>query len=83
MSITEPLTNTLNPTTSSTLTIRIVKNFEYRTVKNLVLQHVNLETTTVGELKNIIREKNESEISFFNREAYEAYKLHPDVIKWD
>ncbi|CAG8562850.1 15587_t:CDS:2 [Acaulospora morrowiae] len=138
-SLTDALTNTLNPTTSSTLTIRVIKNFEYRTVKNLVLQHVNLESTTVGELKNIIRQKintisgfkpfrnvnydtlklytkahgaktqnliinieheewifgndedtliscgleNESEVSFFNREAYEAYKQHPDVIKWD
>ena len=50
------LTNTLNSTTSSTITIRTIKNFEYRTVKNLVLQHVNLETTTFKELKNLIRE---------------------------
>jgi len=50
------LTNTLNPTTSSTLTIRVIKNFEYRTVKNMVLQNVNLETTTVEQLKEIIRE---------------------------
>ena len=49
------LTNTLNPTTSSTITIRVIKNFEYRTVKNLVLQHTNLETTTVKELKELIR----------------------------
>jgi hypothetical protein len=52
----EPLTNTLNPTTSSTITIRIIKNFEYRTVKNLVLQHINLETTTFKELKELVRE---------------------------
>ncbi|RIA97315.1 hypothetical protein C1645_752580 [Glomus cerebriforme] len=135
----DALTNTLNSTTSSTITIRIIKNFEYRTVKNLVLQHVNLETTTFKELKDLVREKinstpglkpfrnvnydtlklytkahgaktqnlvinidddenlifpddatliscgieNETEISFFNREAYEVYKTHPDVIKWD
>ncbi|CAH1761432.1 7780_t:CDS:2 [Entrophospora sp. SA101] len=34
MSTNDPLTNKLNPTTSSTLTIRVIKNFEYRTVKN-------------------------------------------------
>ncbi|CAG8460704.1 158_t:CDS:2 [Scutellospora calospora] len=122
----------------ATITIRIIKNFEYRTVKNLVLRNINLETTTVGELKNIIREKinetsafkpfrnvnydtlklytkahgsktqnliinldnddwilndettliscnieNETELSFFNREAYEVYKTHPDVMKWE
>jgi hypothetical protein len=27
--------------------------------------------------------ENETEISFFNREAYEIYKTHPNVIKWD
>lgn len=57
----EPLTNTLNPTTSSTITIRIIKNFEYRTIKNLVLQHINLETTTFKELKELIIEST----SFF------------------
>ncbi|RHZ74081.1 hypothetical protein Glove_227g108 [Diversispora epigaea] len=132
------LSNTLNPPNSATLTIRLIKNFEYRTVKYLILHEVNLETTTVGKLKNIIKEKintiagfkpfrnvnydtlklytkahgaktqnltinldhdewifendeatlishkleNESEISFFNREIYEAYKLHPE-IKWE
>ncbi|CAI2192132.1 13927_t:CDS:2 [Funneliformis geosporum] len=136
----DALTNTLNPTTSSTITIRLIKNFEYRTIKNLVFQHVNLETTTIIELKELVRERikttsglkafrnvnydtlklytkahgtktqnlvinidddthsvflnddstliscgieNETEISFFNREAYETYKTHPDVIKWD
>jgi len=52
----DALTNTLNPTTSSTITIRIIKNFEYRTVKNLVLQNINLETITIKELKELIRE---------------------------
>ncbi|CAG8592740.1 143_t:CDS:2 [Paraglomus occultum] len=137
--MTAALTNTLNSTTSSTLTIRVIKNFEYRTVKNIVLQNVNLETTTVEQLKELIREKinttpgfrpfrnvdydtlkiytkahgaktmnlvinfehdedwilndehstlvsygieNETEISFFNFEAYEKYKEHPD-IQWD
>lgn len=50
------LTNTLNPTNSATLTIRVIKNFEYRTVKYLILHEINLDTTTVGELKNTIKE---------------------------
>ncbi|CAG8510365.1 13033_t:CDS:2 [Ambispora gerdemannii] len=135
-----PLTSTTNPPTSATLTIRLIKNFEYRTVKNVVLQNVNLETTTVGQLKQMIRDKinstpglkpfrsvnydtlklytkahgtksqnltinldhdndwvlnddqatliscgleNETELSFFDLAAYQAYKTHPDVIKWD
>ncbi|KAH8550073.1 hypothetical protein BGW37DRAFT_499991 [Umbelopsis sp. PMI_123] len=131
------LTNHSRPTTDAILTIRCIKSFEYRTCKNLIL-HVNLEVVTIGELKDMIREKikttsgwkpylnvkfdtlklytvahghktqnliinmedddklifkddsatlswlgfeNETEVSFFNMEAYEEYKKHPD-IKW-
>jgi hypothetical protein len=50
------LTNVALPTTSATLTLRIIKSFEYRTERSLVLHGVNLETTTAGELKNIARQ---------------------------
>ena len=52
------LTNLSKPKTSSTLTLRIVKSFEYRTEKSLVLHDVNLETTTVGRLKEVAKESN-------------------------
>ena len=52
----EPLTNTIAPKTSATLTVRVIKSFEYRTEKSLVLHNVNLETTTVGRLKEVARE---------------------------
>ncbi|KAI0350103.1 hypothetical protein OH77DRAFT_1489704 [Trametes cingulata] len=126
------------PKTDATLTVRVIKSFEYRTEKSLVLHHVNLETTTVGQLKDAVRQaiqtqaawkpyrnttldtiklytkahgakttnliinldhdewifedesktlaemglENESEVSFFNREAYEEFKKHPDT-KWE
>ncbi|KAI0075818.1 hypothetical protein K474DRAFT_1708710 [Panus rudis PR-1116 ss-1] len=44
------------PKTDATLTVRVIKSFEYRTEKSLVLHHVNLETTTVGELKDLVRQ---------------------------
>jgi hypothetical protein len=50
------LTNVALPTTSATLTLRIIKSFEYRTEKSLVLHGVNLEMTTAGELKDIARQ---------------------------
>ncbi|KAI8970610.1 hypothetical protein BDB01DRAFT_845373 [Pilobolus umbonatus] len=50
------LTNLAKPSNDATITIRCIKNFEYRTCRNLVLQHVNLETNTVGDLKRIILE---------------------------
>ncbi|KAI8365246.1 uncharacterized protein BYT42DRAFT_589323 [Radiomyces spectabilis] len=134
----DDLTNHAKPTTDATITVRVIKNFEYRTCKNLVLQHINLEETTVGELKSLVKERihttsgwkpyqtvqldtikiytvahghktqnliinmeddekliladdaatlawlgieNETELSIFNREAYEAYKKNPDM-KW-
>ncbi|KAF9322140.1 hypothetical protein BG006_002472 [Podila minutissima] len=134
----EPLSNTLAPSTAATLTIRVIKSFEYRTSKNLILHNVDLTTTTVAQLRQSILEKvkvtsgfkpyqnvvfdtlklytkahgaktmnliinmdhdedwilnndndilaakgieNETEISIFNRELYEAFKQHPDM-KW-
>ncbi|KAF9574186.1 hypothetical protein EC968_007281 [Mortierella alpina] len=134
----DPLSNTLAPSTAATLTIRVIKSFEYRTSKNLVLHNINLLTTTVGDLFGLIIQQikttpgwkpyqnvtfdtlklytkahgaktmnliinldhdedwilnkpeallaecgieNETEISIFNRELYEAFKQHPDM-KW-
>jgi len=56
--ISDVLTNLVKPKTSATLTLRIIKSFEYRTEKSLVLHDVNLETTTVGRLKEIAKESN-------------------------
>jgi len=52
----DTLTNESRPKTSAVLTIRVIKNFEYRTEKSLVLQDLNLETTTVGQLKDMARQ---------------------------
>jgi len=49
-------TNLTRPKTSATLTVRVIKSFEYRTEKSLVLHNINLETTTVGQLKEIARQ---------------------------
>jgi len=136
--ISDVLTNVALPTTSATLTLRIIKSFEYRTERSLVLHGLNLETTTAGELKNIARQavqtqpgwkpyrnvaldtmklytkahgakttnliinldheewiidddtkiladlgfENETEVSLFNREQYEQFKLNPET-RWD
>jgi hypothetical protein len=118
----------------ATLTIRLIKSFEYRTTKNLILHDIDLSITT-EELEQIILQKvreepqfkvyktvpfdtlkiyflkhgnksqnliinlddhgyltqgksltsqgieNETEISYFNRELYTAFKQNPN-IKW-
>ena len=52
----DPLTNLVKPITSATLTIRIIKSFEYRTEKSLVLHDLNLEQLTAGQLKALAKE---------------------------
>ncbi|GAA5964792.1 hypothetical protein JCM21900_003999 [Sporobolomyces salmonicolor] len=129
----DALTNTLRPLTDIFVTVRIIKSFEFRTTKNLLLPHVDATSMTVGALKDFVREQikaapgfkpfrtcqldtlklytkahgakttnliinmendewilnddsatlesigieNEAELSFFNRELYEAFKLNP------
>jgi len=50
----EVLTSEVLPRTDATITVRVIKSFEYRTERNLVLHHINLEKTTVRELKDIV-----------------------------
>lgn len=50
------LTNKAVPGTEATITVRVIKSFEYRTERSLVLHKLNLETTTVGGLKEIVRQ---------------------------
>jgi hypothetical protein len=47
--------NVARPRTSAVITVRIVKSFHFRTERSLVISDVNLETTTVGQLKDIAR----------------------------
>lgn len=49
-------TNLAVPKTAATLTVRVIKSFEFRTERSLVLRNINLEKTTVGELKAIARQ---------------------------
>eukprot|EP00128_Syssomonas_multiformis_P017026 Colp12_sorted_trinity150504_noHs@24072 len=119
----------------ATVTVRLVKSFEYRTIKNLVLHDVDL-SMRVSDFMTLVQQKiqttsgfmpfknntfdtlkishkahgyktnnvvvnldhdeyvlspdktlgecgveNETEISFYNHEAYEKYKAHPEH-KW-
>lgn len=57
----DALTNTTLPSTEATITVRVIKSFEYRTTRNLVLHKLNLQTTTVGELKDLARKAIQSD----------------------
>ncbi|KAF8448084.1 hypothetical protein L210DRAFT_2836682 [Boletus edulis BED1] len=54
--ISHTLTNEAVPPTEATITVRVIKSFEYRTERSLVLHKLNLEATTVGGLKEIVRQ---------------------------
>jgi hypothetical protein len=42
--------------TDSLLVVRVIKSFSYRVVKNLVLPHIDLTATTIGDLKKRVNE---------------------------
>ncbi|KAH3900183.1 probable Altered inheritance rate of mitochondria protein 29 [Saccharomycodes ludwigii] len=46
----EPLLTTTTPLSSCTLTIRVIKSFPYRNVKNIILKEYNLDTKTPKQL---------------------------------
>ncbi|KAH9483794.1 UPF0538 protein C2C4.04c [Psilocybe cubensis] len=132
------LTNHLRPNDDATLTVRVIKSFKFRTERSLVLHHIDLNTTTVAQLKELAKQavatqpgwkpyrnvsldtlklytkahgaktsnliinldhddwilrdeekslaeagfENETEVSFFNLNDYEEFKLNPET-SWD
>lgn len=72
----DALTNTLRPLTDCFLTVRIIKSFEYRTTKNLLLPHVDVTTMTVGQLKDTCRERESTHLcAHLRRVANEGLTL--------
>ncbi|KAI0303460.1 hypothetical protein B0F90DRAFT_1809659 [Multifurca ochricompacta] len=139
----DTLTNLARPKTSAIVTVRVIKSFEFRTERSLILRDINLNICTVGELKTIALNaiqtqpgwkpyrsahfdtlklytqamglrfyltettnliinldhdewilsddnttltecgfQNETEVSFFNKEIYENFKLDPQT-RWE
>lgn len=48
-------TNLARPKTNATLTVRLIKSFEYRTTKNAILKNLNLEELTVRDLVDMCK----------------------------
>lgn len=51
----ELLSSERRPDTDAVLTVRVIKSFEFRTQKSLVLKGINLEEETVGGLMDRVR----------------------------
>jgi hypothetical protein len=62
----DTLTNLARPRTSAIITVRVIKSFEFRTERSLVLRDIDLDTTTVGDLKKIAR-NGQSSVRLKNR----------------
>lgn len=50
-----PETNTARPLTDAVITVRIIKSFAYRSMKALVLPHIDLTSVTIEELEEKCR----------------------------
>lgn len=74
----EPLTSTARPLNDSVLTVRIIKSFPYRNVKNYVFQHVDLLNTTPKKLFDLILETIQKEGSLrpYRNVHYDTLKIY-------
>ncbi|KAK6204402.1 uncharacterized protein RJT21DRAFT_116817 [Scheffersomyces amazonensis] len=59
ITVEEPLTSNVRPATDALVTIRIIKSFPYRNVKNYIMHSINLKETSpkqlLDQVKNIIQ----------------------------
>ena len=80
---TDVLTNLALPKTNATLTLRLIKSFEFRTEKSLVLHGVNLETTSVGDLKERARQGEQCPGIWLDGRMYgtRADRSYPDATR--
>ncbi|WBW74366.1 DUF2340, C2orf76-like protein [Schizosaccharomyces osmophilus] len=60
------------------ITIRVIRNFEYRTLKNVVFHDIDLSTTTVGQLKKIIQNRiqTDSALKIYRTTHFDTLKIY-------
>ncbi|KAK9386738.1 hypothetical protein V1515DRAFT_537010 [Lipomyces mesembrius] len=74
----DPLTSTLRPATDAIITLRVIKSFEYRTERNLILKDIDLTRTTVGDLLELAKKCIMTQGAFraFRNVEYNTLKLY-------
>jgi len=50
-------TNLLKPLSAATITVRVIKSFQYRVAKALVISDLDLTKTSVGDLKRRVNQR--------------------------
>ena len=53
----DTLTNLLKPLSAATITVRVIKSFQYRVAKSLVISELDLNKTSVNELKERVKQR--------------------------
>ncbi|GEQ72367.1 hypothetical protein JCM33374_g6054 [Metschnikowia sp. JCM 33374] len=76
--IEEPLTSNVRPASDSLVTIRIIKSFPYRNVKNHVIPSIDLKATTPSQLLEKIRTTINTTGSFrpYRNVQYDTLKVY-------
>ncbi|CCE64955.1 hypothetical protein TPHA_0J01330 [Tetrapisispora phaffii CBS 4417] len=76
--IEEPLTSSSRPLTNATITVRVIKSFPFRNVKNLILSNYDLKTKTPKDLFDEVTKRIQSEASFrpFRTITYDTFKVY-------
>lgn len=74
----EPLTSNATPLTNVTLTIRVIKSFPYRNVKNLILRDYNLKEKNGHDLLEDVLKHIQTEGAFrpFRNVNYDTMKIY-------
>lgn len=74
----EPLTSTARPLTDSIITIRVIKSFPYRNVKNVVFHGYDLKNKTAADLLKDCLDKVQTDGAFrpFRNVQYDTLKVY-------
>lgn len=71
-------TNIARPLTDAVITIRIIKSFEFRSMKAYVIKNIDLTTTTIAQLEEKCREQVKTNSGF---RAFRSYADKLDTLK--
>lgn len=74
----EPLTSTVRPLNDCVITVRIIKSFPYRNVRNHVFQHVDLINTTPKQFFDQIIQtiKTDGSLRPYRNVDYDTLKIY-------
>lgn len=74
----DPLTSNVRPASDSLITVRIIKSFPYRNVKNYVVNGINLKETTPEQLLTKVTEKINTEggLRPYRSVQYDTVKIY-------